>query len=262
MVDLQKDLLLCLICDNYKNSWQPSTYYCRFNVKSTCTQYAVVNCAEYSMPPLCLPFLVTMEIPITYTNAMYTMGTLTLSLIRLLTLNSRELNQGPQLVLLQSHWHKPHHNISKVKIVATTTVKMCWNIKMVIMCVCQWCFCKPAYLKSSPEWKLAMTRLHPCSFSSVYCVNGLHKCMTSLWKFEELCSRLTYHPCGLVTLSVTIQSPWLPACPRPDGGREYLITVATCLRFGSFPPPKTKYPPIPNGKIITKLIAIVSFHIH
>jgi len=83
--------------DNYKKSWQPSTY-CRINVKSTCTQYAVLNCAEYCMPPLCLPFLVTMEIPITYTSAMHTMGTLTLSLIRLLTLNSRELNQGPQLV--------------------------------------------------------------------------------------------------------------------------------------------------------------------
>lgn len=103
MVNSERELFTLINSGIYKKSWQLSTYYCRFNVKSTCTQYAVVNCAEYSMPPLCLPFLVTMEIPITYTSAMYTMGTLTLSLIRLLTLNSRELNQGPQLVLLQSH---------------------------------------------------------------------------------------------------------------------------------------------------------------
>lgn len=66
------------------------------------------------------------------------------------------------------------------------------------------------------------------------------KCKAFLWTFS---SRLTHHPGGLVTLSVTVPSPWLPACPRPDGGREYLITVATCLRFGSFPPPKKKKMP-------------------
>lgn len=207
------------------------------------------------MPPLCLPFLVTMEIPITYTSAMYTMGTLTLSLIRLLTLNSRELNQGPQLVLLQSHWH-----ISKVKIAAVDNVLQqnvlkCYDNDIVRVPV--------MFMQTSKaKWTLAMTRHHPCAFSSAYCDLHYIKCLTSQRKFEGLSSRLTYHPCGLVTLSVTIQSPWLPACPRPDGGREYLITVATCLRFGSFPPPKTKYPPFPNGKIITKLIAIVSFHIH
>ncbi len=137
------------------------------------------------------------------------------------------------------------------------TVKVCWN-------AC-WCSCKlqlsKAVQNGSYRWPDTI-RAHSHQLTVSLADVRYIKCLTSLWKFEELSSRLTYHPCGLVTLSVTIQSPWLPACPRPDGGREYLITVATCLRFGFFPPPKTKYPPFPNGKIITKLIAIVSVHIH
>lgn len=40
---------------------------------------------------------------------------------------------------------------------------------------------------------------------------------------------------GLVTKSVTTQSPWRPTWPRPDGGREHLVTMETSL--GCYHPP-------------------------
>ncbi|MEQ2198663.1 hypothetical protein XENOCAPTIV_016213 [Xenoophorus captivus] len=34
---------------------------------------------------------------------------------------------------------------------------------------------------------------------------------------------------GVVTASVTTQPPWRPTWPRPDGGREHLVAMVTCL---------------------------------
>lgn len=47
-------------------------------------------------------------------------------------------------------------------------------------------------------------------------------------------------PARLVTKSVTTQSPWRPTWPRPDGGMEHLVTVATSL--GCYRRPHTPNP--------------------
>lgn len=65
-------------------------------------------------------------------------------------------------------------------------------------------------------------------------MHALQVCLRLLRLTQPWC------PGGLVTKSVTTQSPWRPTWPRPDGGREHLVTVVT--RLGC------KFPPSPQKR--------------
>lgn len=74
-----------------------------------------------------------------------------------------------------------------------------------------------------------ITNLNHYNLGFLMIFTSSSKCLN--WMHIHGCVSLTHPWClrGPVTMSVTIQPPWRPTWPRPDGGREHLVTVVTRL---------------------------------